>query len=164
MELLKALRFKFKQKEGGGSRRQQRTGSPVSRSSARGPFEDKGRKGVRRAPGRSTQAEALPRKARARPGPYRPDSSEAGAGGLVTGSRSSREERRREPSGREGRAGSHRHAPRPTRATPGQPDAQRHDPAAVPRPGKLGAQRRSSPDPSRSPARPSRDKALTRGD
>ena len=119
MELLEALIFKLK-KRGGAERKPATTAHPVAgvtifRSRALwGQGQERGPQGS----GSLYPGGSAPQEGKSRPGPYTPDSSEVGAGGLVTGSLSSREERRREPRGREGRAGSHRHAPRPTRATP----------------------------------------------
>lgn len=75
-----------------------------------------------------------------RPGHYTPESSEVGAEGNRSSEGPAKTLRRQK-----GRDRSRRHAPRPTRAAPRQPDVQRPDPAVVPGQGQLGARRGCPP-------------------
>lgn len=123
MELPKVLKYKTKV---GGGRRRPRTRPLVSRSSARGAFEDKRvRKGVRGARRCSARPEAHPKKLGQLP---TPKTAQRGAPGVTGPQRSRREEGRQVPGRREGRDGSRRPAPHPARATLQQPDVQCRDP------------------------------------
>lgn len=158
VELPKVLKYKTKV---GGGRRRPRTRPLVSRSSARGAFEDKRvRKGVRGARRCSARPEAHPKKLGQLPTPR---TAQRGAPGVTGPQRSRREEGRRVPGRREGRDGSRRPAPHPARATLQQPDVQCRDPAAVPGRGQLGVLPGCRPDPSPPPERPGPGGALTRG-
>lgn len=98
----------------------------MSRSSARRALEDKGRKGVLRAPRRRALE-----KGKGGSGPYTPDSSEVGAGGYRSlGDSAIRGKAGARQAGREGWEPSPRAAPGPGHCP--QPGVQHRDPEAVP--------------------------------